>query len=261
MMREFSRTQEAPDLSISIVSHAQGDLTAQLLEDLARVCDQIPIEVLLTKNLPEPFPFLAVNYPYPVRVVENIAPKGFGANHNAAFKLAKAKLFCVLNPDIRLTDNPFPVLLDMLAHRSASVIAPAIVTPADHVEDNARHFPTLRGIAIKLLGLGDGRYPYAIGEDVFAADWVGGMFMLFRAEDFLAVGGFDESFFMYYEDVDICTRLWKAKRRVLVCPKAQVIHDARRTSRRNLRYMKWHVASMARYFWKHWCRLPRSSAP
>ena len=84
------------------------------------------------------------------------------------------------------------------------------------------------------------------------------MFMLFRAEAFFRVGGFDEDFFLYYEDVDICTRLWKDGSRVLACPGAQVIHEARRASRRNVRYMRWHAASLLRYLGKYWLRLPKT---
>lgn len=82
--------------------------------------------------------------------------------------------------------------------------------------------------------------------------------MLFQAEDYKRVKGFDEGFFLYYEDVDICARLWKAGCRVLACPKAQVVHDARRASHRNLRYMRWHVSSVVRYLSKHWLRFPNT---
>jgi GT2 family glycosyltransferase len=83
------------------------------------------------------------------------------------------------------------------------------------------------------------------------------MFMLFSTEDYKAIGGFDEKFFLYYEDVDICIRLWKSGRSVMVDPDVQVVHDARRTSHKSWRFMRWHVASMIRFFWKHWGRLPR----
>jgi GT2 family glycosyltransferase len=163
-----------------------------------------------------------------------------------------------MNPDIRMTENPFPVLLAEMERLSGGVIAPAVVNAEGEVEDSVRYFPTPHSLAGKLLGRGDGRYAFAPGDATFAADWAGGMFMLFRAEDYRSVGGFDERFFLYYEDVDICARLGKAGRPVLACPKARVIHDARRASRRQLRYMRWHVSSMARYFWKHWRRLPKT---
>lgn len=82
--------------------------------------------------------------------------------------------------------------------------------------------------------------------------------MLFRANDFGAINGFDEKFFLYYEDVDICTRLWKANKRIELVLQASVIHKAQHMSHRNLRYLLWHLTSMVRYFLKHWLRFPRA---
>jgi N-acetylglucosaminyl-diphospho-decaprenol L-rhamnosyltransferase len=246
-------------ISISIVSHGQGDLVSDVLTDLSHFSDSLHIEIILTWNVPEALPFTAQDFPYPVIVVENASPKGFGANHNAAFQLAAGEWFIVLNPDIRMPENPFPILLEEIERRRGAVIAPAVLSPTGKIEDSIRRFPTPISLAGKLLGRNDGSYPFAIGDETFDADWVAGMFMLFRADDYRALGGFDEGFFLYYEDVDICTRLWKAGRPVLACPKAQVIHDARRASRRNLRYMRWHAGSMARYLGKHWLRLPNKA--
>lgn len=243
-------------ISISIVSHGQGDLVGEVLVDLEQYAESLHFELILTTNIPERLPFSAEDFSYPLKMVENTAPKGFGANHNAAFRLAMGEWFCVLNPDIRMPVNPFPVLLAEIERQQAAVVAPAVLTPSGAIEDSIRRFPTPRSLAGKLLGRSGGRYSFLVEDKAFPADWVGGMFMLFRAEDYRRVGGFDEGFFLYYEDVDICTRLWKGGRRVLACPGAQVIHDARRASRRNLRYMRWHAASMARYFGKHWLRLP-----
>lgn len=243
-------------ISISIVSHGQGSLVNEVLSDIARFADAGRFEVLLTKNIPERLPFSVEDFPYPIRLVENVTPKGFSANHNAAFRLAKGEWFCVMNPDIRMPANPYPLLVEEIEQQHAAVIAPAVLSPAGQFEDSIRRFPTPFSLARKMLGRSDGRYSFAVGDVTFAPDWVGGMFMLFRAADYRRVGGFDEGFFLYYEDVDICARLWKTDRRVLACPKVQVIHDARRASRRNLRYMRWHMGSMARYLSKHWLRKP-----
>lgn len=253
---KMTAAETVPHISISIVSHGQGELVAQVLADLARFPTPLDAEILITLNIPEQVTFATEDVPWPVTVVRNAAPKGFGANHNAAFRLAKGDWFCVMNPDIRLPENPFPALLGEMVRRPTAVIAPAVLTPAGQVEDSVRHFPAPLALAGKLLGRSDGRYPFAVGDEAFAADWVAGMFMLFRAEDYRAVGGFDESYFLYYEDVDICARLWKSGCRVLACPRTHVVHDARRASRRNLRYMRWHAASIARYLARHWLRLP-----
>lgn len=257
----FDRPHGAPELiSVSIVSHGQAALVERLLGDLARYCRQSGVEVILTLNVPEELNVPEHGFNFPLKIIRNARPLGFGANHNQAFSLIDVgptgAFFVVMNPDVRLIDNPFPVLLEELSRLSGAMIAPAVLSPQGRLEDSIRRFPTVRSLAGKLFGRDDGRYALRLGGESFPVEWAAGMFMLFRAEDYRAVGGFDEDFFLYYEDVDICTRLWKACRPVLACPKAQVIHDAQRASRKNLRYMKWHMASMARYFWKHWGRVP-----
>lgn len=243
-------------ISISIVSHGQGNLVQAALADLDHLAGQSGLEVILTLNIPERLDYAVETFPYSVRLVENTIPKGFGANHNAAFDRASGEWFCVMNPDIRLPDNPFPKLLEALEQQISAVAAPAVLSPSGQVEDSIRRFPTPFSLLGKLLDRDDGRYRFSVGDEAFPADWVGGMFMLFRAEDFRRIGGFDEGYFLYYEDVDICARLWKAGHQVLACPRAQVVHDARRASRRNLKYMRWHITSMGRYLIKHWLRLP-----
>jgi len=243
-------------ISISVVSHSHGELVNQVIDDLKTLVGPQEIELIITLNMPERVKFEQSNLPWTVQIVNNISPQGFGENHNAAFKLSMGEWFCVINPDIRLHVNPFPRLLEEMAVRSCALISPSVLTPERQIEDSIRHFPTLLSLTSKLFGRISGHYSFEQVDESFTADWIAGMFMLFRAEDFRAIGGFDEKFFLYYEDVDICARLWKSGRKVIACPQVQIIHDARRTSRKNLRYMRWHLASMARYFWKHWWRLP-----
>jgi GT2 family glycosyltransferase len=95
-----------------------------------------------------------------------------------------------------------------------------------------------------------------LGQNAFSPDWAAGMFLLFRSHDFRLLNGFDERFYLYYEDVDICTRAWNAGMIIVACPFVSVVHKARRESHRNLMFLSWHLKSMARYFWKHWWRLP-----
>jgi len=246
-------------ISISIVSHGQVQLLAKTLQDLSAFAGQQSFEVLLTLNIPEVLAFVPGDFPFPVHVISNPSPKGFGANHNGAFRKASGEWFCVMNPDIRLPCNPFPLMLAEIERHEGAVIAPLTMSPLGHCEDSVRRFPTLLSLARKALGAGNGRYDYAPGDATFTADWVGGMLMLFKVNAYRRVGGFDEGFFLYYEDVDICARLWRMGGKVLACPGAAVIHEAQRTSRRKARYMRWHASSMARYFAKYWLRLPRAS--
>lgn len=235
-------------ISISIVSHHQAGLVNDLLHDLQAHCST-PLEVILTLNVPEDLPFETSNFKFPIHLIKNDRVKGFAANHNAAFRFARAAHFCVLNPDVRLEQDPFPALDAMLSNPSIGVAAPMILNVSGEVEYSARKFPTPLRILRKVLL----RHPvpdYAFGDTTVFPDWVGGMFMAFRSDLFQMIGGFDEAYFLYYEDVDICWRLRRHGYDVALLPMARVIHLARRASHYDLRYLGWHVASMLRFFFK-----------
>lgn len=239
---------QQPRISISIVSHRQGPLVKHLLSDLHLHC-ATPFEVVLTVNVEETLPFDAAQFGFPLKIIMNASAKGFAANHNAAFEFAKADYFCVLNPDIRLEKDPFPHLIAQLANPAIGVAAPLIVSPSGRPEDSARRFPTPLSILKKALS-GTRGPEYAIGETPIFSDWVGGMFMVFRSGIFREIGGFDDRYFLYYEDVDLCWRLRCRGYQVTLVPLVHVVHDARRMSHRNIRYLSWHASSMLRFFMK-----------
>lgn len=233
------------DISLSVVSHGQAVLVGQLLDDLRRHKPS-GVEVILTLNIEETLPFDPGSFPFPVKTIRNVVPRGFAANHNAAFALARGSLFCVLNPDIRLTADPFAALAEELRQPAVGVAAPLIVDSAGAIEDSARPFPTLLSLGRKALGLEPRRY-YEIGTESISPDWVAGMFMLLRREVFAEVGGFDARYHLYYEDVDLCSRLRLAGYDVRLVPRATAVHNARRQSRRDIRYSFWHLRSVTRY--------------
>lgn len=246
-----------PLIAVSIVSHDHGRMVAALARTLLTY-KQIG-QVIITLNVPE-----SCDFPNDPRlsVIRNATPGGFSKNHNHAFTFCRARYFCVLNPDIQFSENPFAALLQEMeretnAPEALALTAPLVRNQSGGVEDSMRHFPTLSSLLNKAMGISDGRYHVRPGDASFHPEWVAGMFLLFRASAFRRMNGFDERFFLYYEDVDICARLWKAGLPIMACPRVSVIHDARRDSRRNARYLRWHLGSMGRYFWKHWGRLPR----
>jgi len=244
-------------VTVSIVSHRHGAMVSEVLNDLAAV-PQVA-RVILTLNVPEPVPEVPSALRERLLVVNNDVPAGFARNHNAAFRHCDTDYFCVLNPDVRLGRSPFDALIASLRDARVGMAAPAVRGPEGGVEDSARFFPTVPSLMAKLLGRGDGRVPVE-GADPQPVDWAAGMFHLYRSEVFRRVGGFDEGFHLYYEDVDLCARLWKAGFSVLLHPGVSVVHHAQRDSRRKPRYFLWHVTSMLRYFAKHMGRLPRRGA-
>ncbi|MCX7086164.1 MAG: glycosyltransferase family 2 protein [Methylococcales bacterium] len=234
-------------VSVSIVSHGQASLVSNLLQDIEQYKEDLSLEVILTVNIEEPLPFIIDNFSYPIKIIRNNTPLGFGANHNQAFKYASGLFFCVLNPDIRFNINPFSILINKLNVDSIGVIAPLVLSPNNEIEDSARKFPTPFRILCKALGERKGS-DYIIDNDSIYPDWVGGMFMLFPRKIFEQIRGFDERYFLYYEDVNLCARLRLLGYDIMLSPQAKVFHHAQRTSHANLKYLRWHLTSMLRFF-------------
>jgi GT2 family glycosyltransferase len=211
-------------------------------------------KIILTLNTPEP-----IQLPSNSKLVciFNEAPKGFGANHNVAFEHCTTPYFCVLNPDISFVQNPFPRLIEGFSNPSVGLVAPIIKSPDGKIEDSARHFITPISLIRRYLSNDDGSYSIVEGGKCFCPEWVAGMFMLFGAPTYKEIGGFDEGYYLYVEDVDICTRVWISGKQILLILEAAVIHDAQRASRANLRFMRWHISGLIRYFVKYWGRLPK----
>lgn len=232
-------------IAVSIVSHGHGAMVSLLVDQLLE-CPEVG-QIIVTYNIPEANPVLADRR---VECIFNSTSSGFGANHNAAFLRSREAFWCVLNPDIELIGNPFPALLEALRTDSVGLAAPLITNPDGAIEDSIRYFPTLASLALKLLGRSDGRYAVEVGSANFHPEWVAGMFMLFRTDVFAGLKGFDERYFLYYEDVDICWRAWRAGLKILACPAVSAIHDARRASRVNWRHRRWHLTSMLRFLLK-----------
>lgn len=240
-------------LFASVVSHNQSGLATQLLADASAL--GTPVHWHLTHNLPAD-PLTA---PERLHLTQsfNDRAQGFAANQNQAFQTCPKAFFGVINPDVRLLGDPFPSLLQAFEDPTVGLVVPTVLSPSGSEEDSVRQFPTIGGLLRKALMGDEGRIQRFASNGLQPVDWAAGMFMLFRSQAFRDVGGFDDRFFLYYEDVDICARLWAAGWRVVHQPQAQVVHDAQRASRRDGQYMRWHAASMARYFWKHLGRLPK----
>ena len=235
-----------PQITLSIVSHRQNGLVNQLIEDVQRHCTDA-VALVVTQNVADSVPLSIAGVSSRHKIIVNAHPRGYGANQNAAFLHCRTPYFCVANPDIRLPSNPFPALTQTLVDERVGVVGPVVRDPEGIVEDSARRFPTASVVLRKLLGGRPGP-DYPADRGPIEVDWIAGMFMLFRSDSYREIGGFDEAYFLYYEDVDLCHRLRKAGKTVIYNPAAEVVHDARRASRRDPRLALHHLRSVIRYF-------------
>jgi len=237
-------------ITVSIISHGQIQLCKTIINQLVKI--KLIEKIILTLNIDEKINFKLNKK---IILIRNKKPRGFGENHNKAFKLCRTQFFCVLNPDIKLIKNPFKILIKQI-NKETALVAPQIVNKNLVNEDNARVFPSPLSILMKLFFNYTGTYEINKNSENIYPDWIAGMFMIFSSNIFKKIRGFDEKFYLYYEDVDICCRLKKLKKNILVNTKIKVIHDARRASRKNIYFFRFHIMSIFLYFFKNFGRLP-----
>jgi N-acetylglucosaminyl-diphospho-decaprenol L-rhamnosyltransferase len=236
-------------LAISIVSHGQGALIEKLLQDLMPII-KVGVEVLITLNIPEDESFLG-EFADSLIIIRNKTPLGFGENHNNANLCTDRYWFAVLNPDIRCDPFIFSELIAAHQYLGAGVTAPRIVGINGRTEDSVRFYPTLNRIFARVWLRFLGRdlvsdYKLDDGRNI-SVDWIAGMFLLFKSNDYRCVGGFEVRYFMYLEDADICRRLNLKGLPVIVISKIEAIHDARRATGRSFKHFCWHVSSLIRF--------------
>lgn len=244
-------------ITVSIVSHGHAEFLLNILDDISRLSSDIS-RVVITFNIPEVLKIKKNIYPFEIIIIVNKAIKGFGSNHNQAFKECNSKYFCVLNPDIRFNENPFKILIKGLNLNDRNVlIAPQVLNLDGKIEDSLRHFPTPWSLILRILKISSNTYTRNKNTNIIYPDWIAGMFLLFKSEYFHETKGFDDKYFLYFEDVDLCLRVWKNKKILLVDSSVNIIHDARRYSRKKLSYLLMHLKSAFRFFILFLLRFPK----
>jgi GT2 family glycosyltransferase len=238
------------EITLSVVSHGHGPVLALLLSDLDRLASPHVARVVVTLNVDEPW------QPPPrvgrttVEVVRNRQPLGFAENHNRAFARCDTPVFAVVNPDIRMAEDPWPALVRALRDDTCGLAVPWQVNAQGDTEDFRRLVPTPWGLLRRTV------MRRKVLTDTDRLEWAAGSFMVFRKPVFEALGGFDAGYRLYCEDVDLCLRLQLNGWRIEVVPSSRVVHDARRASGSGGRFLRWHLASFLRLwtsaaFWRY----------
>lgn len=239
----------APQVTVSIVSHGQAALVRKLVANLHAVSAGTIARVVLTLNIEEPDMLEDLPQGYQAIGIERIVNphrKGFGANHNQAFTRCETPWFLVLNPDMHFDTDVLAPLLAQAAAQSG-LLAPRIHEPGKAQPEQHRAVITPLEILLRRRN----------GYDIPAVpQWMPGLFMLFRSDVYRQVGGFDERFFMYGEDFDICARVQLAGWKLQVGEDLAALHDARRASHARPQHLYWHVTSLLRIwmspvFWRY----------
>lgn len=238
---------------VSVVSHGHGELLTALLDDLCAIRPP-NLSIIVTLNIPEASQVRRDRWA-DIVWIENTEPKGFGANHNAALLGQAHDWYIILNPDIRIDRDVFtPLVAAGEADQSVALVAPRVVDSSGFEQDSVRALPTPGRLMLRTISRLVGQAPSSTSEH--KGDWLAGMFLAVRGTTFRLIGGFDERFFLYCEDVDLSARLRLAGFELRQVREVQVVHDARRESLRSFQYVRWHLTSLLRLwgsasFWKY----------
>jgi N-acetylglucosaminyl-diphospho-decaprenol L-rhamnosyltransferase len=180
-----------------------------------------------------------------VAVLQSPRNDGFGAGHNILARTTDADILCIVNPDVELAE---PRVLERLLRHfedpAVAVVGPRLVTPDGRVQrwDHGE----LRGLRARVAnGAGHAHWRERTGPADVA--WVSGAFLLVRRSAFEAVGGFDERFFLYKEEEDLCLRIRALGQRVVYDPTVAVQHVGSVVADRQTQM----AASVAYYAQKH----------
>jgi GT2 family glycosyltransferase len=233
-----------------VVSHGHPDELTRSLPALAAQVD----EVVVIANVPG-------SVPAGIEAVHNAESRGFGANLNAGFARTTAELLVSANPDAIPAHGAVEALrVFMEDNARCGVAGPRMVFPDGTWQPSRRRFPTVTGTVVRRTPLRlvvPQRRHFHLDETPPAlpapADWMLGGFLMLRRAMLDELGGFDENFRLYGEDIDLQYRAAKAGWERWYVPAAVVTHehqaetDKRWLTRRTL----WHWAGIARFVRKH----------
>jgi GT2 family glycosyltransferase len=226
-----------PDLAVVIVSYNSRSWLGPCLRSLYEMCGDVRLDVVVVDNGSTDGSPAFVEREFPrVRVLRR-PNRGFAAGNNAALESITAPHILFLNPDTEIREGAFGDLLDLFDDRpSLGLIGCRQVAADGTLHPTIRRFPTLSRYLF--TSLGSERLPFHwswLGERVrnwsmynrdVPCDWTSGSYMLARREAIDSVDGFDERYFLFSEETDLCFRLKRAGWEIRHSPRMTIVHHA-----------------------------------
>jgi N-acetylglucosaminyl-diphospho-decaprenol L-rhamnosyltransferase len=264
------------DLSILIVTYNSAPLMDALLSQLKAEIQSPTFgwkaEVVLVDNGSIDGTADLINTQHPwVKLVPNTINLGFAAGNNLAAQSAIGRYLLLLNPDAVPAPGALAQGIALMdAHPAVGLAGGELRNTLGEREPSARMFPTLRDEIFTMSGLA-AKYPtnrflsrldrrWADPEQDAEVDWIPGAFVFLPRSVFMKLGGFDERFFMYYEEVDLCRRLQNNGYKVLYWPRLKAVHiggasaktiKSARVSRAGSQLESWRMRSAMLFYRKH----------
>ena len=248
-----------PDVTVSIVNTNNRDVLLECLASLEadRPRRTVEVEVVVLDNASEDGSADAVRDRFPgVRLIAQQYRAGFGANHNTVIRSSDGRHVYVLNDDTTSDDWGFDRLVAYLDdHPAVGAVGPRMVYPDGRLQASAWRFPTPKAAAVGALTLGRAGVVQSCGDEPRRVDWVMAAALLVPRRVLDHVGLFDESFFIYSEETDLCRRIVEAGYEVHWLPDPTIVHHVGHTTARvPERWINEMWRSRHRYWRKHHSR-------
>ncbi|MDO8622140.1 MAG: glycosyltransferase family 2 protein, partial [bacterium] len=269
----------SPDVDLAVVMVSHNDLNDACLASLAAAraaAPELRIAVIVVDNASTTYDanvVVAAHLPDAIVLLRG-GDHGFGRSCNLGASEVNARHYLFLNPDTVLTG---PTILRTLhhyleSHPGVGIVAPNIVYPDGRLQETCRRFPAWFMPFIQRTSLRDTEFGkrytarFLMADDDHAheraVDWVQGSALCIRGDLWHTVGGFDERYLMYFEDIDLCRSVWLAGYQVRYLPSVVLTHAHGRQSARirniivniwKTKETRWHLQSWTKYQWK-WFR-------
>ncbi len=261
--RSSAQIGPRPVVSIVIIHYRSPDLLARCLEQIAAARVALAHETIIVDNAPTDDRAARIAEQHGARCLVNARNAGYGRAVNQGMAAARGRFHLILNPDVEVRPGSIEVLVDYLeGHPAVGICGPKLHSLDGSLQYSARTFYTLWTILLRRTFLGR-LFPRAraLREHLMMdwdhneerdVDWMLGGALLARREAVDDVGGMDERFFLYFEDVDWCSRMHRRGWRVVYVPQATMVHAHQRASARGFlsRGQRMHLESALRFYEK-----------
>jgi len=253
------------DLSIIIVNYNVKEFLKNLLHSIKKASQNFSTEIIVVDNASDDGSVEMLREKFPeVKLIVNEKNLGFGKANNLGLKEAKGKYILLINPDTLVAEDTFSKLIEFFeSHSEAGMVGCKILNPDGTLQLACRRsFPGPWTSFTKVTGLSTlfpksklfARYnlTYLDENQTYEVDAISGSFMMMKKEVYDKVGGFDEQFFMYGEDLDLCYRIQKAGYKIYYVHTTQIIHyKGESTKRSSLDETKVFYSAMHLFVKKH----------
>ncbi|HZS71939.1 MAG TPA: glycosyltransferase family 2 protein [Candidatus Acidoferrum sp.] len=231
-------------LSIVIICWNDRAVILECLRSIFSATRSTEFEVIVSDNGSTDGSRDAIRERFPqVRICENGANLRFAKGNNAGIKLARGEYVLILNPDTIIHEGALDSWVRFAdQHPEAGAFGCRVYGADGSYQESARPFPTvwrdllaalcLRPLAMISKRFVSDRYWGWNGDSEREVDWQCGCCLLVRGGVLKRLGGFDEQFFYYYEEVDLCRRIWNSGRSILFVPSVSITHLGGQSTRR-----------------------------